>query len=97
MAPKNDMELAGGGADAPPVAPPPDKGEDKNTVVLSADHFPQGIKPKNGDKLTFCVTGEPDEEGNVSGYFEAGEGKEETWEDGFRKSMSPTAPAEEAA
>ena len=73
---------------------------EKNVVTLSADHFPPGIKPKDGDKLTFCVTGEPDDEGNVSGYFEASDGGEksgkEDWDSHFTKSMSPVAPSEEA-
>lgn len=99
----------GGGDDAPPAgddaapaaeeAPAADQAE-KNVVTLSADHFPPDIKPKDGDKLTFTVTGEPDEQGNVSGYFEAtgGDGKPGTkaWESNFKKFMSPTASAEES-
>jgi hypothetical protein len=97
----NDM--GGGEAETAPAAPPSPTSESdgKNTVMLSADHFPSGMAPKDGDKLTFCVTGKPDEEGNVSGYFEPaaggnkGEGMDE-WANDFRKSMSPTAPGEEA-
>lgn len=97
----NNDSGAGGelGAETPaPASPAPEQGE-KNTVVLSRDHFPEGMAVKDGDKLTFCVTGEPDSEGNVSGYFEAGgEGKpaEDDWEAGFRKEMSPTASQEGA-
>ena len=86
------------GAETPPAAAP--ETGDKNTVVLSADHFPEGMSVKDGDKLTFCVTGAPDSEGNVSGYFEAadaGKPSGEDWEADFRKSMSPTASQEEAA
>lgn len=78
------------------ASPAPARGE-KNTVVLSADHFPAGITPKDGEKLTFCVTGSPDSEGNVSGYFEAGgeagAGMND-WEQDFKASMSPQSKQE---
>lgn len=91
-----EMGAAGGGE--MPAGDMPDKGMDKNTVVLSADHFPKGMVPKDGDKLTFCVMGAPDSEGNVSGYFEAsGGGDMDDWENDFKKEMSPTAPQQEAA
>jgi hypothetical protein len=95
-----DVDTMSGGGDSPPADAMPDKGMDKNTVVLSADHFPQGMSPKEGDKLTFCVTSAADSEGNVSGYFEMGDGMgksgDDDWEQNFRKSMSPTAPQEGA-
>jgi hypothetical protein len=93
---ENDMGMGG---EAPPAAPesPSAQGGDKNTVVLSADHFPAGMTPKDGDKLTFCVTGPVDSEGNVSGYFESGgesgSGMND-WENDFRKSMSPQSKQE---
>lgn len=72
----------------------PEKADDKNIVMLSADHFPKGMAPKEGDRLTFCVTAAPDTEGNVSGYFEAeGESKPEMdWDAMARKELSPTKP-----
>ena len=98
------FKMGMGGGDAPPENEEGDGGipaaqGEKNVVTLSAAHFPPGIQPKQGDKLTFCVTVPPDEEGGVSGYFEAsGNEKQgtEDWESDFKKSMSPTAPAEEA-
>lgn len=61
------------------------------TVMLGPDMLGD-IKPKSGDKITFCCTGDPDSEGNVTGYFEMGQsgsGGGENWEDGLRKEMSP--------
>lgn len=75
-----------------------DKG-DQNTVMLSRDHFPMDMSPKKGQKLTFCVTGNPDSEGNVSGYFEGGskdgEAKMDDWETEFKDSMSARAESDE--
>ena len=78
-------------------------GDGKNVVSLSADHFPPGMSPKEGDKITFCVTGMGGEDGAVSGYFEGGgEGKEDgefdmaRWEK-FKSEMSPTEPQEQTA
>lgn len=75
--------------------------KDRNMVSLSANHFPPGVKPVAGARLTFCVEGEPDEEGNVMGYFEAGKGDGKNpsegmddWSKDFRKSMSPSAKPE---
>ena len=88
------------GAETPPASPKPDEGS-KNVVMLSADHFPKDMTPKDGDKLTFCVTGAPDSEGNVSGYFEPMGGASADADDGgeadFRKEMSPTKPQDEPA
>ncbi len=72
--------------DAPATPDAPDSME-QNTVTLPPDMLPPGFMPKDGDKLTFCVKGTPDENG-VMGYFEAPAAKEESWEDGFKKSMS---------
>lgn len=100
MANEYDSMGAGGEQDSPP-APAPDGG-DKNSVVLSADHFPEGMAPKEGDRLTFCVTGTPDSEGNITGYFERASAPEteetgKSWEDGVRKKMSPMASQSDAA
>jgi hypothetical protein len=95
---QNNPMGAGESGDAPQAAPMPDD-SDKNTVVLSADHFPKGIVPKSGDVLQFHVLGEPDSEGNVSGYFDSDgnpEGGTDAWEEEFKKSMSPTTPQSEA-
>jgi hypothetical protein len=76
-------------------------GGDQNTVMLSRDHFPQDMSPKKGQKLTFCVTGDPDSSGNVAGYFEGGsdggEANMDDWEGDFKRSMSPRAESEEPA
>ncbi len=85
----------------PDMADHSDMPSEKNTVMLSADHFPKGVKLADGAKLTFCVTGNPDSEGNVSGYFEeAGaeepgrEGENDDpgngWADDFKRFMSPS-------
>ncbi len=72
--------------------------QNKKLISLSSDHFPGGMKPKAGMRLTFCVEGEPHEEGNVMGYFEAGKGDGKNpsegmddWSKDFRREMSPTA------
>ena len=98
MAEYDKMGAGGGGGDMPPA--PEAGGEEKNIVMLSADHFPKGMSPKEGDKITFCVTAPPDSEGNVAGYFEGMAGKEDgpdAWEQDFKNEMSPTKPKAEAA
>lgn len=71
---------------------PPDDGSQK-TVMLSPDMMPDGMTPKDGDKLTFCVMGEPTADG-VPGYFESaskpaeGDGGQD-WEAEARKALSP--------
>jgi hypothetical protein len=99
MADMNDMGQEGTPGDAPD-APAPSADTDKNIVMLSADHFPEGVTPKKGDKLTFCVTEDADSSGNVSGYFDASaspaSGGDE-WVDDFKKSMSPVSPQAESA
>ena len=74
--------------------------EKQHEVMLSADNFPEGMAPKNGAKLTFCCTADPDSEGNVSGYFEMSSGgmdDGEDWDSEFKKSMSPRRVEESAA
>ena len=73
----------------------PDKIE-QNTVTLPMDMMPPGMTPKDGDKLTFCVEGSPDENG-VKGYFEVPKMADESWEDGFKKSMSARDDGNETA
>lgn len=50
-----------------------------------------GVTASEGDKIRFCVTGKG-EDGSITGYFEQGDEaepeKDESWEDGVRKSMS---------
>lgn len=77
-----DMSEGGGTATAAP---------EQNTVTLSAELL-GGLAPKSGDKLMFNVTGEPDKDGSVSGFFEPPAAEGESWEDGFRKDMSPASP-----
>ena len=71
---------------------------DQNIVHLSPDMLPAGTAPKPGDRLTFVVSGEPDGEAGVPGYFEPASEQAETggnddakWADDFKSSMSPTA------
>lgn len=52
---------------------PAEESGESDTVMLSADML-GGIKAKNGDRITFCVKGNPDSEGNITGYFEADSG-----------------------
>ncbi len=56
----------------------------QESVTISSDLL-GGVPVKNGDKLTFCATSDPDDQGNVQGYFEAAESEEapdddESWE-----------------
>lgn len=67
-----------------------DSGAEPN-VTLPASAF--ATPPKEGQRLTFCVTG-GDEDG-VTGYWMADEAEkpEESWEDAARNSIKP--PEEE--
>ena len=60
---------------------------DKSTVTVDC---PDGMSPKDGDKLTFCCVGEPSD-GKMTGYFESMDGEKEgdDWEKGFMEQMSP--------
>lgn len=66
-----------------------------NTIHIAAADLPAGVQPQAGTKLTFCITGPPDAEGDVPGYFEtsdhdeAAEGEGTSWEEEFRREMSP--------
>lgn len=99
----------GGGEDMGPMGGPVETGEtmsegmdetpastEASTITLPAENFPQGIDLKDGAKVTFCVKSGPDESGNVTGYFEGGEPDESgtSWEEDFRKEMSPQNPTE---
>lgn len=90
------MGAGNSGQDETPGASDMPKDGDKQTVMLSADHFPPDMQPKDGMKLTFCVTGDPDSEGNVTGYFEGGDAPDASWEKDFRQAMSPRSEGEEA-
>lgn len=74
-------------------------GEDQDTILIAPDQFGE-LKPKEGDKLTFCVEG-VDSEGNVSGYFEDGDADDkqgdsmEKWRSDLRAEMSPRNATEE--
>lgn len=72
--------------------PKADAGE--NIVYLSPDMLPDGASLKPGDRLTFVVTGEPDGDKDVPGYFEAPQEAPEQdedakWADDFKAGMSP--------
>lgn len=83
----------------------PGAGEEKNIVQLPKEML-GGMQVKEGDKLTFCVTGMGGADGSVSGYFEPmgeGEGDEKEGDDpdysedyaaGLRKEMSPRTETE---
>lgn len=88
--PDDYTDQSGNGDGDSPPDPTPDT-NNQNVVTLSPDMLPPGFQPKDGDKLTFCVQGEPDENG-VKGYFEAPAAPEEDWESGFKKSMSAREP-----
>lgn len=83
------------GEETPGASNMPADGGDggQQTVTLSPDMLPEGMMPKNGDKLTFCVTGDPDENG-VPGYFEPPKsgGEEDDWDTAARKELSPRNP-----
>lgn len=60
---------------------------EQQSVTISADLL-GGVPVKSGDKISFCATSDPDEDGNVQGYFEAAEEEapaEESWEEGALK------------
>jgi hypothetical protein len=71
--------------------------EKANTIHVAATDLPKGVEPKAGTKVMFCITGPPDAEGDCPGYFETSDHDEEaeekgtSWEEDFRKSMSPRA------
>jgi hypothetical protein len=63
-----------------------EEGAGNESISLPASTF--ATTPKEGERLTFCVTGGDEE--NVTGYWMAAEPKEETQEDydaGLKKSM----------
>ncbi len=80
-------------------SPSEDSGE--NTVILSADMF-GGVTPKEGDRITFCVTKPVDSEGNVAGYFMGSEDKGSTkdqsskWDSDMIAAVSPRNSGESA-
>ena len=96
-----DQTDQAGSSATPAAAPEGAAAGAENIVHLSPDMLPGGAAPKSGDRLTFVVTGDADEEGDIPGYFEgAPAGKDDSeaaWADDFRKQMSPTAPQEGAA
>lgn len=62
---------------------------EQESVTISADLL-GGVPVKSGDEIRFCATSDPDEDGNVTGYFKAAEveaapEEEETWEEGALK------------
>jgi hypothetical protein len=58
-----------------------------NTVTLSADML-GGVSAGKGDKIRFCVTSEPDEDGNITGYFEEDQVRDgKKWERGLKEKV----------
>lgn len=105
--PYDNPTMAGGGdmGGGPPATPDPDQSQESqekgNTIHIAASDLPEGVEPKAGTKVMFCITGPPDAEGDCPGYFETSDENQETekgtsWEDDFRKSMSPRAGQDEA-
>lgn len=87
---------SGAGTEMTPPMPAEGGQEDKNEtpVTVPAASLPQGIEAKEGTELTFCLHGPPDDQGMVTGYFKGAESTGEgnsSWEDDFRKEMSPRA------
>jgi hypothetical protein len=74
-----------------------DSGAEQSNVTLPADAF--ATQPKEGDRITFCVTG-ADEDG-VQGYWmsedaeESGEDYDKNYWADFKKSMSARNPDKE--
>lgn len=71
-----------------------DSSDTPNQVDLPMELLPEGMTVKAGDKLTFCVTGDADENGNIPGYFmqsktSGGDKSDDDWDDQFRAAMSP--------
>lgn len=83
--------------DSPDATPQADNDTD-DSVQIPMEDFPDSMPIKVGSKLTFCVTAEADDNGQVTGYFmdkddEKGDGKESSnWDDEFRQAMSPRNP-----
>lgn len=96
-------ESLDGAVDWKDEGPPTEPGSAEGNIVhLSPDMLPPGLNPKPGDRLTFVVSGEPDGEGDLPGYFEgagkgSGEDEDGQWARGIREEMSPTATQKEAA
>ena len=77
------------------------EGSGEDSVILTADMFGD-VQPKEGDRITFCVTKPVDSEGNVTGYF-MGEKKgtstkedSDKWDADMIAAVSPTSSREEA-
>lgn len=75
----------------------PDNDTD-DSVQIPMENFPEGMAIKSGDRITFYVTGAPDDNGQVSGYFmdkadeKGDENKDSSWDNDFRAAMSPRNP-----
>jgi hypothetical protein len=91
--------MSEGGPMSPSASAPAAAAEEQENIVhLSPDMLPSGASPKSGDKLVFVVSGDPDQNGDIPGYFEASEpsepNEESQWAEGMRKAMSPQAESE---
>ncbi len=92
----------------PEMPPSQQGGEEKGVLHIGAAELPEGMELNEGDIVEFRVIGPKDadgdwpveynhgEEGN-EGMGEGGEGEEKgtSWEEDFRKSMSPRAGGQE--
>lgn len=72
-----------------------DMHEDMGALHVSADMLPKGMTLKKGDIVEFKVIGDQDQDGDWPIEYNTGD-KEESWEDGFRKEMSPRSKQEDA-
>lgn len=76
--------------------------EDMGVLHISPDMLPHGMKLNEGDIVEFKVIGPQDKDGDWPVEYNMGEekeGKEEedsSWEDDFRKEMSPRTNESEA-
>ncbi len=76
------------------------EGSGEDAIILTADMFGD-VQPKEGDRITFCVTKDPDSSGNVTGYFMSEKKPENTkessdrWDREMIAAVSPTSSREE--
>jgi hypothetical protein len=82
------------------------KAEPMGVLHLSANMLPKGMNLNKGDVVEFKVIGDQDDEGDWPIEYntgdkgdasESGKGEEGSWENDFRKAMSPRKDGEDGA
>lgn len=69
--------------------------DESQMVHLPAEYLPPGVDAKEGTRLTLCIMGPPDQDGDVPCCFENSEPDADdqqgqtSWEDDFLQHMSP--------